>query len=402
MRPPTRIPEHPPNPYDELAQLATPETDFTYDPRDPLELGLASDNDDDRDEWSPPNHRGRSRFGSLPAALKMTVALVVCAAFLLLGDRTAELYAQDKAEDTLQQSLGLATRPAVDIHGFPFLTQVASKRLDRVDVTVPDVAANRVSLAEVHASAHDIGIEGDLPTSIKGAVIGRMDGDVLLSFDDLNRELGMSQVKFTDAGKDSVKVAGSLPVAGHDLRLRATAHIKREGVGTVSTTVDGMRLDVPGVASYTPGKDRAHSGLRLAPETAKAITQQKNRARALLEVPTVVDRLGVPEERVQEALRNEDELSRLTGTPRFAQQLMGVNLVDVVADNPQLLKEAGVDPALVDALLNLRPPELSDRLSLSFSLPKTPGNLGLRDVTVEPEGIRAELAGSGLRFGKDG
>lgn len=80
---------------------------------------------------------------------------------------------------------------------------------------------------------------------------------------------------------------------------------------------------------------------------------------------------------------------------------MGVNLVDVVADNPELLKEAGVDPSLVDALLNLRPPELSDRLSLSFTLPKTPGNLGLRDVTVEPEGIKAELAGSGLRFGKD-
>ncbi|MFI6704272.1 DUF2993 domain-containing protein [Streptomyces sp. NPDC050509] len=427
MRPPTRIPEHLsapepgaepaptprtasgpypapyPNPYDELAQLATPEDEFVHDPRDPQTLGLTSDRDDE--DWSPPDHRKRGRgswgrrFGSLSSALKLSVTLVACTAFLLLADRAALLYAQDKAEEKLQKSLGLATPPAVDIHGFPFLTQVLGKRLDRVDVTVPHVAADRVSLAEVRASAKDIRVVGDLPTAVKGAVVSRMDGDVLLSFDDLNRELGASQVKFTDNGAGSVRMAGSLPVAGYDLRVRADAHIRNEGGKAVSTTVDGMRLDIPGVATYRPGKDRAHSGLRLAPEAAGLIAKEKNRARELLEVPAVVKALGVPQTDVDQALRSEEALSRFTGRPRFVQELLRLNLVDVVADNPGLLKRAGIDPALVDALLNLRPPELSDRLSLSFKLPKTPGDLRLQHITVEPEGIRARLVGSAVRLG---
>ncbi|MFJ2561063.1 MULTISPECIES: DUF2993 domain-containing protein [unclassified Streptomyces] len=431
MRPPTRMPEHLsapepgadpaptpptapgphpapyPNPYDELAQLATPEDEFVHAPRDPQTLGLTSDRDDE--DWTPPDHRKRGksgrrgnwgrRFGSLSSALKLSVTLVACTAFLLLADRAALLYAQDKAEEKLQESLGLATPPAVDIHGFPFLTQVLGKRLDRVDVTVPHVAADRVSLAEVRASANDIRVVGDLPTAVKGAVVSRMDGDVLLSFDDLNRELGASQVKFTDNGAGSVRMAGSLPVAGYDLRVRADAHIRNEGGKAVSTTVDGMRLDIPGVATYRPGKDRAHSGLRLAPEAAALIAKEKNRARELLEVPAVVKALGVPQTDVDRALRSEEALSRFTGRPRFVQELLRLNLVDVVAENPGLLKRAGIDPALVDALLNLRPPELSDRLSLSFKLPKTPGDVRLQHITVEPEGIRARLVGSAVRLG---
>ncbi|MFD5750998.1 DUF2993 domain-containing protein [Streptomyces sp. NPDC127033] len=421
MRPPTRIPEHvsapdpepdpgprlAPNPYDELARLAPPEGEDVPGsrgpggPGDPSPLGVPSDRDDD--DWSPPDHRRRGRrgrrSGSLSAALKLTVALAVCAAFLLLADRAAELYAQDKAEERLQESLGLTARPAVDIHGFPFLTQVLGKRLDRVDVTVPHVAADRVSLAEVRASARDIRVVGDLPSSVKGAVVGRMDGDVLLSFDDLSRELSASQVKFTDSGAGSVRLAGSLPVAGYDLRVRAEAHIGNEGGRAVTTTVDGMRLDIPGVATYRPGRDRAHSGLRLAPEAAGRIAEEKGRARELLEVPAVVRALGVPQADVDRALRSEAALSRFTGRPGFVQELLRLNLLDVVADNPGLLKRAGIDPTLVDALLNLRPPELSDRLSLSFELPKTPGDLRLRHITVEPDGIRARLVGSSVPVG---
>lgn len=285
MRPPTRIPSHPPNPYDELAQLSDPEPGFEpygYDERDPLGLGLKPDPEDGigsgghtgypgdtadigDDAWSPPNHRARSRFAAVSTVAKVAIAALVCTGFLFLADRFAELYAQDKAAEKLQQSMHLVTRPEVDIHGFPFLTQVLDKHLQRVDVSVPDVPADRVSLAEVHASAKDIRINGDLPTSIKGAVVGSMDGDVFLSFEDMNRELGASQVKFTDLGHDSVNVRGGLPVAGTQVRVRAQAHVQRDGGRAVSTTVDHMRVDVPGIATYTPGRDRAHSGLRLAP-----------------------------------------------------------------------------------------------------------------------------------------
>lgn len=52
--------------------------------------------------------------------------------------------------------------------------------------------------------------------------------------------------------------------------------------------------------------------------------------------------------------------------------------------------------------MSLRPPELSSQFSLSFKLPKAPGDISLRHVVVEKKGIRADLAGSGLHLGKQG
>lgn len=404
MRPPTRITSHRSNPYDELALLASPEPDYA-DHADHPQVAPPDDRDADEDEdaeeeWKPPNHRGRSRLAAVPVVLKLAVTGLVCASLLLACDRLAVLYAQDKAEEKLQQSLGLAAAPEVEIHGFPFLTQVAGRRLDKVDVAVPDVAADRVSLAEVRATAKDIRLVGRLPASIQGAVIGSVDGEVLLSFDDLGRELGASQVKFTKDGDTRVRVAGSLPVAGHEVRVRAEARVRRDGDQAVSTTVDHMRLDIPGLATYRPGKDRAHSGLRLHPEAAARISREGARMKALLAVPAVVDRLGVPDEWVRRALHSKKELNELTGSPRFVRQLMKLNLVDVVMDHPWLLEKAGIDPELVGAVLSLRPPELSEQLSLSFRLPSTPGDLRLRGISVEREGVRADLAGTGLTFGK--
>ncbi|MFJ6694678.1 DUF2993 domain-containing protein [Streptomyces sp. NPDC091272] len=393
--------DKPRNPYEELAQLAPPEPDYaSYEPdEDLLGLALKSDRDDEDDGWQPPNHRGRSRFGAVPVVFKVAVTGVVAVAFLLLADRFALLYAQDKAEDQLKKSMKLATAPEVKIHGFPFLTQVFDKRIERVDVAVPDVAADRVSLAEVRATARDIRIVGSLPSSIQGAVIGSVEGDVLLSFDDLNRELGSSQATFEKDGHDRIKVSGELPIAGTKVLVGAEARVRRDGDRAVSTTVDNMRVDLPGIVTYRPGKDRATSGLRLHPQAAAALAEQGERIKALLAVPAVVQRLGVPQEYVKKALSSEAELHRLTGSPQFVKQLMGLNLVDVVVDHPWLLEKVGIDPKMIASLLAMRPPQLSEQLSMSFRLPRTPGELRLRDINVEPEGIRADLAGTGLTFG---
>ncbi|MFC5804994.1 DUF2993 domain-containing protein [Streptomyces formicae] len=322
------------------------------------------------------------------------------ATLLVVCDRLAVMYAEEQAEDKIQESLGLGARPDVDIAGFPFVTQVVGQNIDQVDLTMPDVAADKVSLAEVHARAEDIRIVGDLPTSIQGAVVERMDGDVLLSFDDLNRELGASQIKFTNAGPGDVRIAGSLPVAERTVSVQAEARVERRGDRAVSTTVEDIRIVVPGLFTYRPGKDPARSGLYLHPEAAARISHEAARAKDLLALPSVVERLGIPRSRIDQALRDEQELSRLTGSPRFLQQLSEVNLVDLVVDHPWLLEKAGIDPDLVGSLLKMKPPELSDRLSLSFELPKSmPGNIRLRDIVVKSEGIRADLTGTGLTLG---
>ncbi|MEW1752115.1 DUF2993 domain-containing protein [Streptomyces angustmyceticus] len=452
MRTPTRIPASPPsptgrhhfaaaatgdpddstgdtrtlgavNPYADLAALADPEpepgpeTDAfdaagtprrrTYlnerdDSDDPLGLGLRSDDEADGEAWKPPNHRrkkrGLSRFAAIPFALKLLVTVLVGVSFLTLFDRFAVLYAQNKTAEKVKDALHLNATPEVDIKGFPFLTQVMDKRVDQVKVTIPDVAADRVSLAKFEATAHDVRIEGDLPSSIKGATIGRMDGNVLLAFDDMNRELGASQVKFSEMGPNAVRAVGRLPIAGHELRVRAEARIQRAGDRGISTNISRMRLDIGDVAVYRPGTGK-EEGLRLTRKTAAELSRQAEKVKAMLSIPAIVDRIGIPEAAIQDAMNSEEKLHELTGSPRFIQKLMKVNLVDVVADHPWLLQKVGIDPKILGTLTGLTKPQLADQLSLSFQLPKTPGDVRLRHISVERDGIRAELSGKDLPFG---
>ncbi|WP_436738063.1 LmeA family phospholipid-binding protein [Streptomyces sp. BBFR102] len=346
-----------------------------------------------------PRGRGpvRSAFHTLHWGAKITVGVLVLAAFLALGDRWAVLYAENKAEESLKESMNLAAAPEVDIDGFPFLTQVAARRLDTVHLTVPDVAAGRVSLAEVSATGHDVRISGEGLTGFDGADIGGVDGEVRLSFDDLGRELGASQVTFTGKGDDRVLARGTLPVAGHELALRANALIRREGDRGVTTEVTGARLDIGDLAVFRPG-----AGLHLTPSSLEKLADETAKAKALLSVPAIVHALGVPDSRIRAALADDRRLADLLGTPAVVDDLLAVNLVDLAAAHPDVLSRLGIDPNLLDALADLTRPQLADRLTLGFTLPELPaeGDVRLRDVRVEPDGILVRLAGTGVRFGK--
>lgn len=397
MRSPHRSTAHPcANPYEELAALDD----------GPLEevLQREPEEPEEGEPWAPPDHRRgnrrrRRRFSALPFALKTVVGLVVLAAFLTLADRWALLYAEHRAADALKDRMDLTAAPEVEIGGFPFLPQLVDGRLDSVKLTVPDVAADRVTLAAVSATAHDVRLDGDGPTSIRGARVPELHGDVLLSFADMNRELGASQVTFTSAGRDRVSARGTLPVAGQDLRLRADVRIGRDGDRGIDTRIGGMRLDIGDLATYRPGV-RASEGLHLTPKSAADLARETRKARALLAVPSVVRRMGVPEATVREALDNDDRLAELTGTPRFVHQAMRVNLLDLALAHPEVLDRLGFDTPLLDSLSRLTRPVLADQLNLGFQLPKPPeGELRLRDVRVEEDGIRVRLAGEGLAFG---
>ncbi|MFG2653186.1 DUF2993 domain-containing protein [Streptomyces sp. NPDC048436] len=399
------VPTTPLNPYDELGALApNPLEDFLHE---------ADDEKSEADApWEPPNHRrggrggrGRSRrrnrFAGLPLAGKAVVALLVVTAFLALGDRWALLYAEHEAAEKLKDSMHLSAAPEVEIEGFPFLTQVLDKRVDKVKVTVPDVAADRISLAQVSATGTDVKITGDGPTDIKGALIGEMHGEVLLSFDDLNRELGASQVTFTGHGRDQVLARGTLPVAGHDLKLRADARIERNGERGISTDIGRMSLQIGDLATYRPGT-RESEGLHLSKASTDRLAKETAKAKALLSVPSIVDRLDVPDSVVSGALKSDTKLNELVGSPRFVNDVMGLNLIDVAMGHPELLKKLGLDPALLKGLAQLTRPVLADRLTLAFQLPKLPGegNVWLRDVSVRKDGIRVLLSGTGLGIGK--
>jgi hypothetical protein len=339
----------------------------------------------------------RRRRSRTRRAVKTAVAVTVLLAFLLVGDRWAALYAENEAAGKVQRALKLHAEPEVHIRGFPFLTQLAGGRLDHVDVAVPDMPAGRISVAQVKGSVDDVRIVGGAPSAIKGAVLGRMSGHVLLDFDDLDRELGTSQVDFTAGSRDSVLAHGELPVAGKRVEVGARAHLRRTGDHGVGTTVDRMRLRVPGLFSYTPGKD---GGLRLARPVAERIKRDAAEAKALFDVGSVAERFGLTPQRAAQVRQSETELRRTTGAPRFVDRLMKINMLDVLVEHPWLLRRIGIDPALIESLKRIEEPKLAEKLSLSVRLPEVPGDVRLRGISVGKDGIRAELTGSEMPFGE--
>ncbi|WP_240509960.1 DUF2993 domain-containing protein [Streptomyces malaysiense] len=361
--------------------------------------------DDDTDEsWAPPNHRRRGRrrdrATGLPTMLRLTVWVLTFACLLTLADRWALLYVERQAADRLKDRLHLTAAPEVRIGGFPFLTQLLSQRLDSVQVTVPDVPADRVTLTQVTATARDIRIDGDGPTAVRGALARRMHGQILLSFADMDRELGASQVAFGAQGPARIRAPGSLRLAGHDVRVRADARVRRDGDRGISTSVDGMRLDIGDLATYRPGTGRTE-GLHLTRAAARRVTREADEVKAQLGVPEIVRRMGVPEGTVNAALHDEDKLHRLTGAPRFPHRLTRVNLVDLALAHPEVLKRLGVDLSMLTSLTRLTRPQIADRFRLAFRIPAPPsGDLRLQRVAVEKDGIHVYVSGAGMLLGK--
>ncbi|MFJ7904007.1 DUF2993 domain-containing protein [Streptomyces sp. NPDC096198] len=386
------------NPYDELAALAD----------DPVDGRLTEETapiprDDDEEPWSPPNHRRgsrrRNRATGLSTVVRVLAWTLTLACLVTLADRWAVLYAEHKASDQLKDKLHLTAAPEVRIGGLPFLTQLAARRLDSVRITVPDIPADRVTLTEVSATADHVRLDGDTPTAVRGALVQQVHGRAVLSFADMNRELGASQVSFTAHGPHGVQARGALRVANRDLRVRADVGIRQEGERGIATTVGSIRLDIGDLATYRPGTGPA-DGLHLTRDSARRLTEETAKIKAMLAVPEIVHRLGVPDSVVRTALHDEDKLHSLTGAPRFLHDLTRVNLVDAALAHPQLLGRLGLDPSLFTALTKLTRPHVADRFSFAFQLPKPPrGSLRLQGVTVDDDGIHADVAGAGLLLG---
>lgn len=77
--------------------------------------------------------------GAARAGRRIVIALVVVVLVLVAADRVGVYVAQRIAGDTIQTSQKLRDRPAVDIAGFPFVTQLAGGTFGQVTVTASRV-----------------------------------------------------------------------------------------------------------------------------------------------------------------------------------------------------------------------------------------------------------------------
>jgi hypothetical protein len=148
----------------------------------------------------PPKRRHRGR--------NWLIALVVLIIVLVGADFAAKAFAENQIASQISSS-GLGTKPSVDIEGFPFLTQVASRDLSQIDINASNFTVKQVTISSLHATA--TGVHPN--SSFNGATIDKINGTVVVSFSTVTNLIpipGLTVGPDPADGPDAIKFDSSL------------------------------------------------------------------------------------------------------------------------------------------------------------------------------------------------
>ncbi|SDS19121.1 Protein of unknown function [Friedmanniella luteola] len=183
--------------------------------------------------------RRRSRVTGL-------VVLLVVVALLALGlffaDRYAEQRAEREAAGQLQAQLGTATPPAVDVEGWPFLTQAVGQRLPRVHVVADDLGADGSTTVPVqHADL--VLTDVTTPDWYRTLEASRVEGTARLDYGALS---GLAGAPLTAAGGGRVRLERKTSVFGADVTATVTG-LPQLDVDAQTLTLTDPTVDLAGV-----------------------------------------------------------------------------------------------------------------------------------------------------------
>ena len=183
----------------------------------------------------------------------ITVIVVVLAGLFVAADRIAVHEVDDYVADKAAAGYGLGATTdsytTVDIHGFPFLTQAASREFEDVTLTAGNLTAHDgsspsgggLAISKAQFDLHDVQIS----SSFRSARSGQVDGTVTIGWPQLSRAL-------------SQQAGGTVTVApqsngGSPGTFTTTVHVTGpvdgrtvSGPGKISADSDELHFAVPG------------------------------------------------------------------------------------------------------------------------------------------------------------
>jgi len=186
----------------------------------------------------------RRRTGCL---VTLVVLLLIVGGVLVVVDRIGARVAEGRVAEQVATRGGLNGEPAVDITGFPFLTQALSGEYEdiRIGLTAEELgqpAGTRadVSLRGVHVPLSDV-----LSGSVQQIPVDRVDGTATLSYPLLADQLGGDTVLAPEG--DGVRITRSVEVLGFDLTVTAVGAVTLDGQDVVVDVQDASAgaVDVP-------------------------------------------------------------------------------------------------------------------------------------------------------------
>jgi LmeA-like phospholipid-binding len=154
--------------------------------------------------------------------------LVALSAVLLIADRIAVIYAEGRVATRIEDR-GFRTKPQVTIAGFPFLTQVAVRRLNKVVISAAGKKLGPVEVKHLDVTLYEIRAN----PSHSGSTAARLSGTALIGFAGLAGMAGLPGLTVSADGPDRLKITADLGL----ITGTATARVSRAGPGGIRITV---------------------------------------------------------------------------------------------------------------------------------------------------------------------
>jgi hypothetical protein len=159
----------------------------------------------------------------------IVVALVVALpAILLIADRVAVTYTEDRVATRIEDR-GFRTKPQVTIAGFPFLTQVAARRLNKVVISAAGKKLGPVEVKRLDVTLYEVRAN----SSRNGSTAARLSGTALIGFAGLAGVAGLPGLTVSADGPDRLKITADLGL----ITGTATARVTRAGPGGIRIAV---------------------------------------------------------------------------------------------------------------------------------------------------------------------
>ena len=177
---------------------------------------------------------------------RAVIVVLVIVGLLVVADRVALAAAEHVVAGRIQTDQGLAERPDVTIHGFPFLTQALAGRYDDVTVHVRGLRDRTVPVAKLTVDLHGVHVPLSAVTSghLSRVPVDRATAKVLLSYDDVNSYLGR-HLTVSEGDNGQVKVTGSVTVVGQTVSASASGRVDVRGNDLVVAVGHGLDFTLP-------------------------------------------------------------------------------------------------------------------------------------------------------------
>jgi hypothetical protein len=157
----------------------------------------------------------------------LLVIAVVLGVLFVAADRLALWFAESQAAEKAQQTQGFTSKPDISIKGFPFLTQVAAKKLDDVHITANGIEAADTSGQTLRIDRFSADLRGvRLTDNFSSAVADTADGTVLIAYADLTRAVPTGiTVAYDGNGKVKLSALGFTATATPTLSKGKTVQL---------------------------------------------------------------------------------------------------------------------------------------------------------------------------------